>query len=222
MLASQFPEDGFSALMRRIKDLERQVREMAAAKRLESSTIGAGGLIVASEGAVRSDDFEAGVSGWRLVKDSAEFNNLTLRGGIIGNDALANPVKTAMGNNGLIGFGLETGPAQEIVGVEIAVPEGFTQVILHMQCQFSVLNTSGAFDYAYAGMGSNIGASSSEMYCGIEAGASGYTASGFAAQVANLETDSIHVSADLRSGTAAWPTTTANSAIIYGMALFLR
>lgn len=47
-----------------------------------------GDIIVSGTGEVRSSDFAANTTGWRIANGSAEFNTITLRNGIIGVDAL--------------------------------------------------------------------------------------------------------------------------------------
>src|SRR5690349_15997908 len=59
----------------------------------EPGTLQVDGDLVVKDGEVRSSNYVAGVSGWRLRPDGTiEMNDAQIRGGIIGNDALTNPV----------------------------------------------------------------------------------------------------------------------------------
>ena len=88
-----------------------------------------------------SDNYSTGVSGFSLngATGNVEFNSMTLRGGIIGNDALANPVDGKVGNVSASGFALTAGAFTELAGQNIVVPAGFTQA----------LATAGATVFAY-------------------------------------------------------------------------
>ncbi|MEU1240032.1 hypothetical protein ABZ388_06705 [Micromonospora parva] len=82
MISSDQRPPGDDWLMRRLTDLERQVRELQAGRRLEAATIGAGGLTVAG-GTIRILDpsgglVELGSSGLRSVDPQG---NETLRVG---------------------------------------------------------------------------------------------------------------------------------------------
>lgn len=63
-------------IMRRLQQLETELRELRSARRLESSTIGEGGMRVAGGGVIRSTDFDGdmvsgnpGSTGWALGND---------------------------------------------------------------------------------------------------------------------------------------------------------
>lgn len=63
-------------IMRRLRELERFVQELAAARKLENATIGKGGIRVDAEGLIRSTTFDGnlaadnpGTAGWALGAD---------------------------------------------------------------------------------------------------------------------------------------------------------
>jgi hypothetical protein len=78
-------------------------------------------------GVIRSENFAAGASGWRLTSTGLEVNDLTLRGGIIGNDALANPITGRSGNAMQTQITLPTASFGGYAAVNVAVPAGFTR-----------------------------------------------------------------------------------------------
>src|ERR1019366_6700303 len=76
-----------------------------------------------------------GTQGWALggPNAAAVFNEILLRGGIIGNDALTNPV-TALVKNGFssgISFGMS---AVSLHSETVTVPAGFTQAHVLAVC----------------------------------------------------------------------------------------
>lgn len=90
---------GSDWLERAVRDLQREVAALRTARSLQAATIGAGGITLAG-GRIASADFDgdlddatAGTAGWALggANNNAVFNDLVLRGGIIGNAALTNP-----------------------------------------------------------------------------------------------------------------------------------
>lgn len=90
-----------------------------------------GGDLVANGGVLQSGNFEAGVAGWQLKPGgNVEVNDVTIRGGIIGNDALTDPVSPRAPHDDATGFTIPkagfTVPAQ----VTVAVPSGYTSALV--------------------------------------------------------------------------------------------
>src|SRR5690348_8704016 len=83
-LADNMPRDAVGDLKRQIRDLERAVREMRAERRLESSTIGSGGLALTG-GSIKVDGGdvvmlnEAGVALFRIGVSDFGDRALTIR-----------------------------------------------------------------------------------------------------------------------------------------------
>ena len=134
-------------------DFKREVRARLEALEtrnpLQNASIGAGGLVFRGDGAARSDDFEAGVSGWKVAGDSAEFNDITLRGGIIGNDALTNPVLFDGGGGAITNFALSTTHAT-LITVPKTVPEGCTKMASFCWGGVTAVNSRTVLDFVSA------------------------------------------------------------------------
>lgn len=95
-------------------------------------TLNVDGEIVARSGVVRSGNFKAGTAGWRANADGdLEVNDITLRGGIIGNDALTTPVIPAVVNTIGTGFGLIAAAWSTVSTQTVTVPAGVTQLLAH-------------------------------------------------------------------------------------------
>jgi hypothetical protein len=129
--------DGPDWMVRELADLRRMIESERSARSLEAATIGAGGLTVAG-GTIKSADFDgdviadtSGTMGWGLGGPSgnAVFNNITLRGGIIGDDALTNPVQAAIADGASGGYTF-TGTAAVYETVNVPVPAGFSQALV--------------------------------------------------------------------------------------------
>ena len=112
-------------------------------------------------GGIDSDNFEAGVSGYSFGKDGdAEFNQLTLRGGIISNSALTDPVVPQVVNQLMVAnFGLTAGTYTTLISLNLTPPAGATTGLVTLQGVVSALNTTAATDYQYASVviGSSVG-----------------------------------------------------------------
>ena len=102
------------------------------------------------QGGIESDNFVAGASGYKFdYTGNAEFNDLTLRGGIIGNDALTNPVAPGVVWADLHNFGLSTTLTNKLTST-ITVPAGFTTAAVSVvgRCFVYNPNTTGGYDGA--------------------------------------------------------------------------
>lgn len=105
-----------------------------------------------------SDNFVAGVSGYSFQGDTgnAEFNDLTLRGGIIGNDALTTPTAPGVVWATASNFAVSTSYTTLITRT-VTVPPGFTSAAVSLTGRVFAIdpnttggsNGSGA-DYLYA------------------------------------------------------------------------
>ena len=89
-------------------------------------TVSGGKLVVDGSGVAESGNYTPGSAGWALQPNgNAEFNNLTLRGGIIGNDALANPITFGSADHAIASINLPNATSV-LTSANIAVPAGFT------------------------------------------------------------------------------------------------
>lgn len=114
-----------SWIPKKFEDLQRQINELRAARTLEAASIGAGGLTSANfDGTL--DPPAAGTAGFGLAgkTGNAIFNNIVLRGGIIGDDALTNPVSPFQFTNAV--SATLTTTQTNFVTATITVPAGFT------------------------------------------------------------------------------------------------
>jgi hypothetical protein len=115
------------------------------------------GSLVVQNGEAKSGNYVAGSAGWHLDHaGNAEFNDLTLRGGIIGNDALTNPVTPQAVYDSVQNFSLST-TLTNIRTTNVTVPSGFTKaaVQLTVRAYATNPNTTGGNngaggDYLYA------------------------------------------------------------------------
>lgn len=99
-----------------------------------------------------SDNYIAGSSGFSLNggTGNAEFNDLTLRGGIIGNDALTNPLEPARAHADAVNYAVPNSFGT-VMSVTVPVPDGFTRaLLLSLAIQASALNTSASIGWMYA------------------------------------------------------------------------
>ena len=144
---SQFP--GEDDLPRRVKDLERQLRELAAANQLGTAGIRAvdGGIVV--EGSMQVDGSET-VNGPLLINGPATITGaLSLPAGIIGNDALAAPLEPQVLNSDADGFTL-TPAEQDFCVTTFTVPAGYKKAVIIATGTVNGYNTNAAADYLWA------------------------------------------------------------------------
>lgn len=125
---SQFPSD--DALIRRIQDLERDMRELRAANPFAPMGM------------------KPVAGGVNITGDLAVTGTLSLPAGIINNDALANPITIAQASNSAIGFSVSTTDVPQAV-TTVDVPAGFSRAYVFALCNVGALGgTSG--DYVYS------------------------------------------------------------------------
>src|SRR6478736_3961445 len=93
----------------------------ALVKRLISNIFTGTGFHPNGLGGMDSDNYVPNVSGFRLA-ETPEFNDLKLRGGIIGNAALTNPVVGDAKATSATGFALAASTLNELAGVNLTVP----------------------------------------------------------------------------------------------------
>jgi hypothetical protein len=144
------------AITAELREIKRRLKDLETASSLSSSAIGEGGIDVYGDGSIRSADFDGtgpedpGTTGWWLGGENAGavFNQLALREGIIGNDALANPVTFGQASSFQQGFESTTSDVL-LAATSIPVPEGFTQAIVISTAYIGFFNTSGADTYLY-------------------------------------------------------------------------
>jgi hypothetical protein len=159
LAGSQFPSE--DAMIRRIKDLERDVQQLRSANQLATAGIRAidGGIVV--DGSMDVQGAET-VSGTLAVTGNADFTGnvhiggtLDLPAGIINNDALQAPVYPAVYHADTQNISITSGSNVEKVGVDVAVPAGYTQALVSLTITMNMTNNSASTDLAYVGANIN-------------------------------------------------------------------
>ena len=127
--------DPYRSLRDELSRIKVTLRRMASASPFFGT-----GMHPNGSGGIDSDNFEAGVSGYSFKSDgNAEFNDLTLRGGIIGNDALTDPVVPQVINIRTTNFAVGI-PFAEVLGQTVTVPSGCTRLQITQACWLQLLN----------------------------------------------------------------------------------
>jgi len=156
---SQFPSE--DAMMRMIKDLQRDVQQLRSANQLSPAGIRAidGGIVV--EGSMDVQGAET-VSGTLDVTGNADFTGnvhiggtLDLPAGIIGNDALSDPIVPGAYHSDIQNISITSGPNVEKLRIDVPVPAGYTRALVSLTATMNMLNNSGATDSAFLGANIN-------------------------------------------------------------------
>ncbi|MET3949702.1 hypothetical protein [Arthrobacter sp. UYEF36] len=200
---------GEDYLIRRLQDLERKVQELAAA-----NVFGLTGI--------KPRDGGTEFDGYVTINGAAKITGtLDLPAGIIGNDALTNPVQIGTASNGLSNYAITTSSTVR-ASVTLTVPDGFSQAVVMANPTAMGLNSTGAADYLYVmAVVQNIGGG--ELYTAAPAALGVGLAAPFHTTLTGLTGgDPITVSVATRTNTNPWAASTANQANIYATAIFFR
>lgn len=204
-----FQPRGEDAFIRRVQDLERTVKELAAA-----NPFGTMGLRPRNGGT----EFDGYVT---INGDATITGSLSLPAGIINNDALANPLQTATSSNGINNYEISTTSTVR-VSVSLTVPEGFTEAIVIANPTAMGHNGTAAPDYLYVQAVVQT-VNGGELYSAAPNGLGAGLAAPFHTTLTGLTGgDAITVGVATRAGINPWPASTANQANIYATAIFLR
>lgn len=182
---------------------------------------GATGNLIIDQGEIQSGNYAAGSTGWVLLPNgNAEFNALTLRAGIIGNDALTNPVVFGSVGGSISNFAVTT--THTIFGSQnITVPAGFTQATILAMVDTTIYNT-GSADYLY--IQGNIGGVAGGT-SGVSVGGGSYNgreASAIRTLTGLTGGSTIAVGATIFTQSTTIAASASNIANINAIALFLR
>ena len=174
---SQIPAHDLDALARRLRDTERRLSQ------LESNAIGPNGYVIGDRASIRTIDFDGtsfadpGTAGVYLASEAGVgrliVNEIYLRDGIVGNDALANPLTTIAQGQSLQPAAFTT-TLTTLVSVTIAVPAGFTRVTLVSSVIVGGLNPTGGADNLISQINVS-GAFSGSSYAAPQGVAAGYS-----------------------------------------------
>ena len=173
-------------------------------------------------GGIDSDNFAAGVSGYSFKQDgNAEFNDLTLRGGIVGNAALTNPVIPGQQFIGTNTFGLTVAGAY-ILTRTATVPAGCDTVTVTAYGRVIATNSTGAVDYLYTALDVN-GAGGNQFAVYVPAGAFSTSSVGFSTTLTGLTPgDSVVTKLFASTGSASWASSASNAADLSVTLLWTR
>lgn len=222
---SQFP--GEDDMSRRVKDLERQVRELAAANQLASAGIRAieGGIVVEGSETVNGPlvvNGTAGFNGDTIIGGNATITGtLNLPAGIIGNDALASPTFPFAFHADAQTFALGNGANLPVVTVTVPVPAGFTRAVVNATASLSAANSTAATDTLYCGIRI---AGSSQGYSGrvgVAPGSAANPSKAGGVLLASLGA-SFTIEGTASTFVAPWPSDSNNNANLDGTVIFLR
>ena len=215
---SQFPSE--DSLIREVRDLKRMVQQLAAANQLATAGI------IAIENGIIVDGSET-INGPLAVNGDAEFTGdmkisgtLDLPAGIIGNDALTDPVSIAQTSNGETNFAITTSDVAR-ASTTIAVPAGYTQAHVFAVCNVGAINPTTVSDFLYSSTVIQ-GVASREVF-GYVAPNNGSVAvtTAKSAVVTGLSGGVITIAVNIHAG-AAWAAHSSNRAYVEAQAIFLR
>lgn len=188
------------------------------------------GSLIVQSGEAKSGNYVAGSSGWHLDHGgNAEFNDLTIRGGIIGNDALTTPVGVGAIYDSLTNFALTT-TLTNIRTTNITVPTGFTSAAVSIVVRVFAINpnTTGGYDtkggdYLY-GQANIRGYNGYALPLAVSgSGGSGTNISPFSTVLTGLTAGStFNVQIAACTSYAGWAANTSNTAEVSGSVLWFR
>ena len=213
LAGSQFPSE--DALVRRIKDLERTVQQLAAANPLGAAGIRAidGGIVV--EGSET-------VNGPLTINGPATITGaLSLPAGIIGNDALASPLVPYAFHADAQNFDLGNGANLPIVTHTVSVPAGFTRAVVNATASISAANSTAAADTIYCGILINGSGQGYSGRVGVDPGAAANPSKTAGVVLTSLGA-SFTIQCTGSTFAASWPANSNNNANLDGSVIFLR
>lgn len=188
-------------IMRRLHQLESELRELRSARRLENATIGAGGVRVAGGGSLRSTSFngdlaqdEPGTTGWALGADK-----LVLRGQFVGPVAFG----TARGFTAPVTHTAGLPPDKQATA-KLFVPGWADEALILVTADVTADNTSAQNDDALFVSASAGSVTGEEMMVAVNSGRQLPVSSSLALVVGNPES-TIEVACRTRTNIATWP-----------------
>jgi hypothetical protein len=186
-----------------------------------SVTINNGNLVVTGTGLAESGNFVAGTTGWALRPNgNAEFNNVTIRGGILDNDMLTNPIVPQAFHVEADSFALSTTLTTKLTKT-ITVPSGYTQALVYATAQMNAVNTTASPDYCFLSVTLPTGAIGWSSGTLTQVGAFQSQSASAGTSLSSLS-GSFNINAKASSQTASWSADAANTMNIDGIVLFFR
>lgn len=184
---------------------------------------GATGDLVADRGQFRSLNFVPGASGWGLQPNgNAEFNFLTLRGGIIGSAALTSPVAAGNLYTSATNFALDTTMTTK-ASIVVTTPPGFTTAAVQVTGRVMAFNpntTGGDYLCSRTSIGAYYGY---PLPLTLGSGSSSINLAAIANTITGLVAgNTFTVEVATRTGFQPWPAHTLNTVEISGQVLWMR
>ncbi|MBO1751719.1 hypothetical protein J4G33_07885 [Actinotalea sp. BY-33] len=225
------PGDGISQMLgviekqrRELSDMRNNLLRSAGISTYEDGVKFDGNLDVNGSavvaGAVSSADYSP-TTGWQLDGNNATFNTITLRGGIIGNDALTNPVAASTNQQWSPTYAINTTGTIR-AQVTFPVPAGFTEALISCVATAMGFNGTAAMDYLYVAAAIN-GVHGGELYASAEPSRAVTAAvPEFRRLTGLIAGQTITVGVRTRTQVATWPVSTGNRAAIDAQVLWLR
>lgn len=146
-------------LVRKVQDLEAQVRELRAANPFAPMGMIPKPGLVEFQGAIQTDSSATSTFNGSVIING----DLSVPNGSISNAALANPIVPLAQHAGTSGFGLATGANATLLTTTINVPSGCSQALVFAAGVLHAYNNNASADDAYGVVsiaGTTVGASS--------------------------------------------------------------
>lgn len=203
-------------VMRRLRDLERMVQEIAAGRRLENATIGRGGIRVDEEGLIYSTTFDghpaagdSGTMGWALGSD-----RLVLDGVFV--NPLQSRSQSAVANNFTVGTADEV-----IVSMNMTPPTWAEAVTIFVQFAATARNNAAGTEIMWGR--TNIGTTSSaSMPCDRESGLLAHVSTSLTIYSYVIDEGSVPVEGRLQSSASFGAADGNNIAQLTALAIYQR
>lgn len=222
--------DGEDYIIRLIQDLQRKVAELESARTLDRATITA----LAGLG-IRTGDFDGtdfanpGTQGNYFGGDGAVLNDLYLRPGSVGNDALTNPLRVDCLYSADHGFALTTAGTTPLSSQTWQVPDGYTTCVVHITSRVFAYNPTVGLDYLTARSRVRRPSTGYTFYgAGLpiavsDSGGSGTSSSPLAVRLEDLDPgEDIVIEVQGWTAFAGWAADPGNTADIAGILLWTR
>lgn len=206
----------------RFRELQRQISELRAAQTLNAATVGTGGIASSNfDGTLNPP--AVGTQGWGMAggpAGAAIVGTLYVRNGIIGDDALTNPIASGNLDGTATGLTLTTTNTALKSGA-ITVPNGFSTALVLATGAVGGSNLTGTADGVACSININ-GTAGDQIIESLPAAQTAHAYASFASTVTGLVSDG--------TGTltvATWGHTSTNSfssmtARLSAIAIFLR
>lgn len=200
---------------RKLQELEQQLNQLRAA-----NPFAAMGIEPKADG-TNFDGF-VNVNGEMTINGPAKITGtLDLPAGIIGNDALANPIQMETSTNYLSNYAIGTTSTVR-ASLTLTVPPGFTQAVIIANPTGMGQNSTATADYLYV-QAIIKGIPGGELYTAAGPGlAVGVPSPVHMTLYGLTDGEEITVSVATRTGFATWAAAPGNQANIYATAIYLR